>query len=308
MFETWARDLEERTGGRLKVEVVHGGALASIDKSYDAVTSGLADVAFFVPQDTDKPFPLSDVVSLPFRQVRADVATKAIRKVWDKGYFDKEYADVKVLFVFVSASSEDLLTVKPIRNIADLKGVKIGTGGGARVKLLEALGAVPVFAPPPELSAMYQRGIIQGQLVTGISLYRAGVHEWVKYLIEPVRMFRVMHIVAMNKDVYNRMPPDIQKIIDDMDADGKYSLMIAKAQADEYEEAMQKFLSTTGQSIGWSDADKAKLEEICAGIFKEWIAENEAKGLPARQVADEFYNSLKELGVDQPAYGYPLPE
>jgi TRAP-type C4-dicarboxylate transport system substrate-binding protein len=76
-FETWAREFEKLTNGRYQVEVVHGGALASIPKSYDAVATGIADIAQFIPQDTDRPFPMSNVVALPFLQVRSDITIRS---------------------------------------------------------------------------------------------------------------------------------------------------------------------------------------------------------------------------------------
>lgn len=302
--EAWAKDFEELTGGRYTVEVVHGGALASIPEAYDAVASGIADIAHFIPQDTDRPFPMSDVVALPFLQVRSDTATKALHQAWGKGYFDKEYSDVKVLYMNASASTDDMLSIDPINSIDDLKGLKIGTGGGSRVELIKALGAVPVFAPPPEIYPMLQKGIIDGMLMSGYGIYKAHHGEYVRYLINPVRMFRVIHVVAMNLDTYNKMPDDVKQIVDTMDADAKYSLMSAKILSDEYEETIEKFLSTTGTAIDWSEEDVAELERICSDIFDKWIADKEAEGLPARDVVNAYYNNLKALGMEKPALGY----
>lgn len=305
IFETWATDFEELTGGRYEVEVVHGGALAGIFESYDAVASGIADIAHFIPQDTDKPFPMSDVVALPFLQVRSDIATQALHNVRAKGYLDKEYAGVKILFLNTSASVDDLLTINPINSIADLKGVEIGTGGGSRIALLKGLGAVPVFAPPPEVYAMLQKGIVEGELISGYGIYIEHHDEFIRYLINPVRMFRVIHMVAMNSDTYNKMPDDVKQIVDSMDAEAKYSLMGAKILSDEYEVTMEKFLSTIGTAIDWSEEDMAVLDGICTDIFNKWITEQEAEGWPAGEVVAEYYNSLKALGVEKPARGYP---
>ena len=302
--EAWARDFEELTGGRYIVEVVHGGALASIPEAYDAVATGIADIAHFIPQDTERPFPMSNVVALPFLQVRSDTATKALHQAWAKGYFDEEYSDVKVLYMNASASADDLLTIDPINGIEDLKGLKIGTGGGSRVDLLKALGAVPVFCPPPEVYPMLQKSIIEGLLISGYGIYKTHQDEFINYLINPVRMFRIIHVVAMNMDTYNKMPDDVKQIVDTMDADAKYSLMSATILANEYEETIDTFLGTIGTEIDWSEEDMAELEKICAGIFDKWIADTEAEGLPATDLLNEYYNNLKALGVEKPALGY----
>jgi TRAP-type C4-dicarboxylate transport system substrate-binding protein len=304
VFETWARDFEAKTGGRYKVEVVHGGALAGVPQSYDAVATGIADIAMFIPQDTDHPFPMSNVVSLPFLQTRCDIATEALHEVWKKGYFDKEYADVKILFLNASASSDDLFTLKPITSLADLKGLKVGTGGGARIQLAEALGMSPVFTPPPELYGMLQKGVIDASLMSGYGLYTDHHADFLRYLIEPVRMFRVIHIIAMNKTTYNKMPKDVQKIVDDMDKDAKYSIMGAKILADEYDAAITRFLGDVGKTITLGTADQATLETICAKIFQDWITEQDKAGQKGTEIVKAYYDALKALGVAKPAMGY----
>lgn len=304
-FEAWANDFEKLTGGKYKVEVVHGGALASIPKAYDVVAKGIVDISHFIPQDTDRPFDMSNVVALPFLQVRSDTATKALHTVRRKGYFDKEYAGVKLLFMNTSASADDLITIKPVNSLVDLKGLKIGTGGGPRVDLLKALGAVPVFCPPPEVYGMLQKGVIDGVLISGYGLYPEHTVEFLRYIINPIRMFRVLHVVAMNKDTYNKMPDDIKKIVDSMDAEAKYSLMGAKILADEYDEYISRFLKEVGKQITLNEADTAVVEGVCANIFNKWISDMNAKGLPGQDIVADYYKALKDLGVKKPALGYP---
>jgi TRAP-type C4-dicarboxylate transport system substrate-binding protein len=241
---------------------------------------------------------------MPFLQVRSEIATQALHDVWKKGYFDKEYADVKLLRFNTSASADDLLTIEPVNTLADFQGVKIASGGGGKMDLLKTLGAVPVFAPPPEQYAMLQKGIVGGIFNSGYGLYLDNTAEFLRYLISPIRMFRVIHVVAMNKDAYNKMPDDVKQIIDTMDADAKYSLMGAKVLSDEYEVTINEFLSTVGTQIDLNEADVAILEAACADIFNNWIATNEAEGWPAGKVVAEYYNNLKALGVEKPAMGY----
>ncbi len=303
-IETWARDFEKLTGGRYQVEVVHSGALASIADSYDAVSKGIADIAHFIPQDTDRPFPMLEMVALPWMQVRSDVATRALHKVMEKGYFDKELAGIKILFLNTSASSDDLITVKEVKTLADLKGMKIATGGGSRVDFIKALGAVPVFAPPPEVYGMLQKGVVDGEMMSGYGLYPDHTADFLRYLVSPIRFFRVTHVIAMNQDVYNKMPDDVKKILDGMDSDAKYSVGGAKILADEYDGFIDKFLKEVGHEVKLNDTDTAVVQKVCADIFDKWIADKKAQGYPADKVVKEYYDQLKALGVENPTLGY----
>lgn len=303
-FDNWAAEFKELTGGRYEVEVVHGGALSGVPDSYDAVINGIADIAHVIPQDTQRPFPMSEVVALPFYQVRSDIATQALGVLRAKGYFDAEFSEAKLLMMNVSASADELLTIKPVTGLADIKGMKLATGGGSRVELCERLGATPVFCPPPEIYSMLQKGVVDGCLMTGFSLYNDNTAEFLTTLVDPVRMFRISHTLLMNMDVYNSMPDDVKAIIDTMDADARLSMFGAKLLADEYDETMEKWLGSTGKMVTLNAEDTATLEAICKDIFEKWIADKEKAGLPGRQIVNDYYNALVELGVENPACGY----
>jgi TRAP-type C4-dicarboxylate transport system substrate-binding protein len=304
-FEEWARDFETRTGGRYKVDVVHGGVLAGIPQSYDVVVSGVADISDIITQDVEKPFPLSDIPGLPFVHLPAEVYAKAwFNNVYKKGYLDKEFSDLKILIQFV-AMGEDFLTVKPINSIADMKGLKVVTGGGpTKAKLTKSLGAVGVFGGPPDAYMMLQKGIAEAIFIAALGLKEFHWDEFIKYIIEPLCVGSVIHTVAMNKNTYNKLPDDVKAIIEDMNANGQYSLKLASAFQNIYQHVRQSWLKEGGKSIKWNKGEIAKLNQAVAPLWKEWIATQEARGVPARKVIDEYYNGLKALGVKNPAIGY----
>ena len=304
-FEEWSRDFEARTGGRYKVDVQHGGVLAGIPQSYDVVRSGVADFSDIITQDVEKPFPLTDIPGLPFFHQPAEVYTKAwFNNVYKKGYLDKEFSDVKLVFQFV-AMGEDFLSAKPVNSVADLKGLKVVIGGGpTKAKLTKSLGAVGVFGGPPDAYMMLQKGIAEAIFIAGLGLKEFHWDEFIHYIIDPLRVGSVIHTVAMNKNTYKKMPDDVKAIIEDMNAHGQYSLKMASAFENIYRSVLQTWLDEGGTLIKWSEEEKTKLNEVAALLWKEWIETQEAKGVPARKVINEYYNGLKALGAENPALGY----
>jgi TRAP-type C4-dicarboxylate transport system substrate-binding protein len=305
IYDEWAREFETKTGGRYKVEVAHGGVLAGIPQAYDVVVSGVADISEMVTMDVEKPFPLTDIPSLPFYNTPADVCTKAwFNKVYKKGYLNKEFSDVKLLFQYV-AMGEDFLTVKPVNSVADLKGLKVIIGGGpTKSKIMKSLGAVGVFGGPPDAYMMLQKGIGEAVFISALGLKEFHWDEFIKYIIEPLRLGTVIHTVAMNKNTYNKLPDDVKAIIEEMNADGRYSIKSASAFENIYQSTLKNWLGAGGKSIKWNEEEIAKLNKAAAQLWSEWIATQESKGVPARKVIDEYYNALKALGVKNPAPGY----
>jgi TRAP-type C4-dicarboxylate transport system substrate-binding protein len=306
-YLSWIKDFEELTGGRYKIEQVYGGVLGSLTQNYDSVLSGKADFGMIIPKDCDRSFPMSEVVTLPFGYASADIRTQAWLNVLRKGYLEKDYPDVKVILMAAGTCTDDLLTVNPINSMADLKGLKLATSGGvAEQEILKAMGAVPVFATPMDVFPMLEKGVVGGLFMSSYGLYMNQYANYVKYCYPQVRFTSICEVWVMNKDTYNRMPNDVKKIIDDLSvkANDKYSMELSEIESKGLDEVMNKFLTTTGKEILWNDADVNALDKICATQWNNWISEKTAKGYPAKEAIDEYYNSLKALGIEKPAIGY----
>lgn len=308
--EEWAKEFEKRTGGRYTVEVVHGGALAQLPETYDVVRSGMADISYVVCQSVEQPFPVAEFLSLPWLQCPHAAQNTALFELYKKGYFDKDFKDVKTLFVYPGPQEDFLTKGKPVHKLADTKGLKLTSGGGMiKSKVIQALGATPVFGVPPEIYLMLEKGIADGTMVSGMGLKEFGWWEQLDYLIDPLRVCNVTMPVFMNLDTFNRMPDDVKAIIDEMEADGYYGRLAALGYGRDTLDSINFFLSEEGGGTlitaeEWGPEAVAEVDEALAPIWKEWIADKEAMGLPAREVIDYFYNRLVEQGVNKPAVGY----
>ena len=61
----WAKMVEEKSGGRLKITIFPGSILGKPAHHYDLVKDGIADIAFTTPGYTPGRFPLITVTELP---------------------------------------------------------------------------------------------------------------------------------------------------------------------------------------------------------------------------------------------------
>jgi TRAP-type C4-dicarboxylate transport system substrate-binding protein len=305
-FEAWAKEFEEMTGGKYAIEMVHGGALAALPDAFDAIDSGLADLGTFVPQDTNVPFPMQRVFTLPWAKASCTEGTLALYDVYNQGYLDPDYDDtkVKLIFMFSSSSQDDLLTSRPVNGIADMKGLTVAMGGGIRIDIFKDLGAAPVFCPPPDVSSMLEKGIVEGSFYSAYGIYQTHEEEYLFYLIDPMRLFRVSMMAGINKDVYNNLTDDAKKAIEDLET--KYTMECAAVMDRDYDAVMDQYLGPGGEGTlcDWPAEDIATLDEICAKYFQETLADTDAMGLPASEMAAAYYNALLAAGVENPAHGY----
>ncbi len=61
----WAKEIEKRTNGAVKINMYPGATLTPADQCYDGVVKGISDIGMSVLSYTKGRFPLTEVIDLP---------------------------------------------------------------------------------------------------------------------------------------------------------------------------------------------------------------------------------------------------
>jgi len=296
VLEAIAADLEAATGGMVTAEISFQ-ALGKPADYYDALVGGLCDIAYIGLPYTAGRFSLSEGLMLPIGYPDNVIRVKAAYELWQRGFFDEQFADVKVVAI---ANTIDCLYMwhdEPVTTLAGFKGKKVSAASGVATDMTEALGAVPLSMPVTEIYVALETGVIDGacQGWPFIPVFKG--HEVVKYATMPSRGAFPM-IIAMNKDTYKKLPKEAQALIDN--SSEKYSLMQAEG-FKKFDDLGKKILQDAGGRIDTlSPADIAEMDKLYTPLFDKWVSDTEALGLPAKKFLDELYSILVELGVKEP--------
>ena len=157
----WAKEIEKRTDGKVKITMFYGGTLTPADKCYDGVVKGISDIGFSVLAYTRGKFPLTEVTDLPVGMKSGLVATKVINEYYKK-FKPKEFDEVQVMYLHGHGPGV-LHTKKAVNTLEDVKGLKIRCTGMA-AKIAGALGATPVAMPMGETYDALSRGVVDGSM------------------------------------------------------------------------------------------------------------------------------------------------
>ena len=107
-----------------------------------------------------------------------------------------------------------LHTKKPVTKLEELKGMKIRSTGTV-AEIVEALGGTPVAMPMPETYDALQKGIAEGVMCPMEALQGWKLGEVIKSSTQNYgSAYTIAFFVVMNKDKWNSLSPDIQKIIE----------------------------------------------------------------------------------------------
>lgn len=301
MFEQWCRELEERTGGKIETTLYAGGILTPAPQLFDSVTTGIADIGFGPMGVTAGRFPMMEVLEQPLG-IRSSLLMTRLSNDFYRAFKPKEFDDVKVLF-FLTASPGLLHTQKPVRRLEDLVGMKVRCLGGNAAKVLEALGAVPIVLPTGDTYDALKKGIVDGVVAAWDALETLKWGEILPYTtVSYHAAVGAPGFVVMNRRVWESLPAGTQAIIEDMSV--KYADKLSRLWDQKDQNTIEKWSKKNHVSILLSDEEEKRWEQAVLPLYRTFIEEKSARGLPAKEALD-FCKEWVRDNVPQPTSGRP---
>jgi len=208
----WAKEIEKRTNGRVKVTVYPGNTLTPAVQTYDSVVKGIADIGLADAAYTRGKFPLTEVVGLPLGYKSATQATKMSNAFFNQ-FKPKEWDETKVLY-FYSHGPGILHSKRAVNKLEDVKGLKIRSQGVA-AKIAQALGGAPVGMPMGESYDSLSKGVVDSILCPFEAMKGWKLGEVVGFhTLSYSTSYTSAHFVVMNRSKWNAISPADQKIIE----------------------------------------------------------------------------------------------
>jgi len=213
-LKPWAREVEKRAEGRVKVEVFPSMQLGGKPSHlYGQARDGVVDIIWTLPGYSPGRFPLTEVFELPFVCGDAEATSQALTRFHRKWLRD-EYRDTRPLVFHTAAPGHIHTAGRLIRTLEDLKGVKMRAPSRASAAMLKALGATPVGMPVPRVYEALSRGVVEGAWLPWTIMRPFRLHEVTKFHTE-VSLSCVLFLMTMNKTRYEGLPAKIRTIIDE---------------------------------------------------------------------------------------------
>ncbi len=214
--QKWKELIEERSGGKFKIELYPSSQLGSKDDVMDQMVAGepvatLTDGAFFY----DRGIKDMGIVFGPFLYDNWEQAFKLADSKWFKDQADlvAKNAHLKIIGADWRYGARHTLTTKPVTKLADLKGMKIRVPtNNIQVKGFEVLGATPTPMALGDVYTSLQQGTIDGVENPIPVLYNGKFHEVAKYLLLDAHVYNVTNLVV-GTDFYDSLTAEQQKLL-----------------------------------------------------------------------------------------------
>jgi TRAP-type C4-dicarboxylate transport system substrate-binding protein len=284
---SWAKEIEARTNGQVKIQIFPTGTLTKPQQCYDGVVNGISDIGMSVFAYTRGRFPVMEALDLPLGYPSGLVASRTANEYYQK-YQPKELDDVKVLYLHGHGPGL-LHTKKPVQSIEEMAGLKIrSTGLSARI--VETLGGVPVAMPQNAAYEALQKGVVEGTFAPMETLKGWKQAEVIKYTTDSKSVgYTTAMYVVMNKGKWSKLPADVQQVFD---AVSKEWIDVHGETWDKDDAAGREFtLSLGNQILELSDSENARWKTAVQPIIDGFATTASQNGLPG----DDMVNTLNSL-------------
>lgn len=288
--EQWGKEVEKRTNGKIRVRYYPAATLSSPFQMYESITKGVADMGSHFLGYTQGRFPLTEGLYLtPIEYPDARSVARIANRLYAK-FKPKEFDDVKVMY-FHSSPPSILLSAKPVKTLADLKGLKIrAINPGAQV--MSSFGAVPVALPITEAYDAVSKGMLQAVTAPYTAMKQFRLAEVMKYAVEYRGSAMVgVAVIAMNKDKWNSIPADLQKTIEQVNSEWaiKHAEMWNKMEQDGKDLAIKNGVKISKLSV----EENAKWLAKASVLSDKYRSDMKQKNLPGAEVLKFVNEELK---------------
>lgn len=296
----WAPKVEAMTGGAIKLELLPTKAVVPHRETIDAVRSGILDgdltaTAYFSGRDAVFAL-MGDLIAGYDNadQVQMFCMNGGGKEVLQKAY-DK-YGAGKIHVIGCGPYTQEALVVKkPIRGVADLKGVKIRAPEGLAAEVFRRAGATSVAIPFSEVYTALEKGIVDAADASAYANNASrGFHKIAQYPLFPGIHSMAILQFTINKDVWKKLTPGQQAILETWYIAAYTDLRRESDLLDRKLVAQDKAgKGTVKEVIDWSAEERAKFRQIAV---KAW--EDFSKKSPlAKEAFDAHVKFMKLYGL-----------
>ena len=171
-----AKEIKERTDGRVEIKYYGGGVMGNDDKVLGKIRIGNLHGGAFTPSALQSIYPDVSLYGLPLvfdSEEEAAYVRDRLDQTLRDGMSDKGF----VTFGFAATGFAVLMSNEPVKGLADLKGKRVWVPEGDTISYasMEALSLSPVTLPMTDVLTGLQTGLID---IVAVSPIGALVLQW----------------------------------------------------------------------------------------------------------------------------------
>jgi TRAP-type C4-dicarboxylate transport system substrate-binding protein len=282
-LDQFCKDVEEQSGGKIKITFYPGGTLLSAAATYQGIVDGVADIGYCHTGYTAGRFAVTEVITSTMGWPSAWVGAHVANEFYNK-FKPKEWDDTKVLWLNAN-EPKVIYSKKAIRTLEDLKGLTIRAPGSPG-DIITALGATPAPTPTSELADAISKGTVDGAFLPYETLKTFKTADVSKYITACWNIGSTdCFYMVMNKNAYKKLDalPEAKAVFDRLV--GQYFEYFGGLVWNQIDYDGLAYAKTKGMEvIELSDAEAARWQAAAAPAVDKYKTAMVGKGYSAAEV------------------------
>jgi tripartite ATP-independent transporter DctP family solute receptor len=281
--KSMSAEVLEKTAGRVCIEVFASSQLGEEKDTIEQTQFGVIDMVRASFGSFNDMVPTAQLLSLPY----LFKSEEQMHHVMD-GPIGAEIAqdfdahDLVVLAYYDGGSRSFYNSEKPIKSVADLKGMKFRTmQSDVFVDMMSALGANATPMPYGEVYSSIQTGVIDGAENNWPSYDSSGHYEVAKYISLDQHLM-VPELLAVSKVSWDKLSAEDQEI---MRAAAKNSVTVMRDLWAAQEKASEAKVEAAGVEV--TEVNKQEFIDAMGPVYEKYVTTPESKDLVKRIQATE---------------------
>lgn len=288
----WAEEVKEKSDGRIEIEILPVNAVVQANQTLQAVGSGilqghLTDPSYF----TGKNPAFGMLGNLVGAWGDPNEFLGYMRNAGGEELYNELVEPYGLHLIGAAATGlEALPSKRPIRTVADLKGLKLRAPEGMVYNIFEKAGATPVNLPGSEVYTALEKGVIDAADYTVFATnYEQGLYKFAPYPNYPGFHSLPMVAVSLNKDIWDSLPDDLQSMLESTVVDMGDEMVATLKELDQ--QAVEEVRQDPDiEIIDMSAEERAKFRNIAEEEWALWAKKNDM----TQKVYDSVVAYLKD--------------
>ena len=271
----FAKNVSEKSGGKLTIVTHPGGSLFKGGEIFRAVRTGQAQIGERFMSALGKEDPLLEVDSQPFLATSYSDAMKLYKA--SKPGIIKGLEEKGLVFLYaVPWPAQGLYSKKEINSVADLKGLKFRAYNSATIRIAELTGMAPTKIEAAEISQAFSTGAVESMITSPTTGKNSKIWEnGVKYFYDIAAWFP-KNMIIVHRGAWNKLDSATQELVmkEAAVAERKGWDLSKKGNV-----ADKKALAAAGMQVGKVNSELQKhFQEVGATMAGEWKKKAGSRG------------------------------
>ncbi len=270
----FAADVDQASGGKLKITVHPGASLFKAPEIKRAVQGGQAQIGEILLAAYQNEWEMFGADGIPFLATSYDESFKLYQA--QKPILQKKLDEQGMMLLYsVAWPPQGIYSKKPLNSAADLRGSKWRAYSPSTTRIAQLVGAQPVTVQAAELSQALATGVVEANMTSGATGVDSKLYEHLKYYYD-VQAWLPKNAVIVNKRAFNALDKATQDAVLKAAADAEKRGWEASRKVNTDTLAV---LRANGMEVLPPSAQlKADMQKVGETMLKEWMDKAGAEG------------------------------